>query len=224
MVSRHMKRVGEYIDTHLGVEIPIFYDARDHQHIAHFAGISFKDASYETLRSRVVKCVMEQVSFTYVPVIVVHAGEPVPSHGDKNEAGIEFSFDRFFVAQRPDGKFNQCDWSVTDTSGIGKEGTHGAWNWKKYSGFDIPNTLKIQNGREWYTELKSLDLPQFVKEHRGDVAYLPYREETWTALQQIQQVIDRAREQLRKLLSSKKGLSQLETKGSMLLGSGTEEP
>lgn len=167
----------------------------------------FRDPSAAAIRQTVYRYLDEQVQMTWIPVIIV--SEIAPFHpGTASFVGIEVT--RAYMANGADGAVRRLNWDdyhAQEGTFIGPSEGENVDAWR---------LLRAQTA---YMGIKSVPdgLPFVTKSSDKETRILPYTEELYTGLVEIDRGIERLREKLRDLLGDKEGWSRIAEIGSQMM-------
>lgn len=193
-----------------GATVDIYFDPNtDGSHALTFSAQvgdqRFRNASAEVLRQEIHKYLNENTAATWYPAIVVSEVAPF-SPGRAAFVGIEV--DRVYLT---------CN-----------NGTVRELNWDDYNreedsfGFrpgESIDSFRLSRARQSWRGIKSLpdDLPHTSKSSDKETTVVPYTEELYAGLLEIDNGVRRLRERLRTLLKTDEGRSQVASVGASLL-------
>lgn len=187
------RKVGEVKHKGSGVEVPIFLDRNELDFFADFGGQTLRDGNAKSLQRRVWMAIDAAIRLDWQPVIEVREMRPfaTPSHGF-----VGFEAGRFLWTRRHNGTLARVEWrnkDVTDKYAYAKTMTHRA---KMVEEFDPP-----------YRDCAG----------RAVVIYLPYTDELWNGLQELERAILILKARLTDLLMTEEGRARLAEVGQAML-------
>lgn len=197
MSRKKPRKVDEVNYRKLGVTIDIMMDPDNLTFFARVAGETLSNPNACRLKVAVIQKLTEVIGLTWIPVIEVKEAH-IWAMG--MEAAVGFVLNRFYVAQKVNGFWVKCRWEIPA-------------DWK-----DSSNRLSYSEDFYWLPSHGEFSLPcSHPESQSGRVYYLPYTDETWAGLEQMQEAIKQLKVKLREMLSSTEGTQHLARIGANIL-------
>ncbi len=165
----------------------------------------FQNANAAQLKREIYEYLNANLELTWHPVIIVSEVAPF-SPGTASFVGIDV--ERAYLSQGTDGRVRQLNWDDYEV-------TPGAFGPNPGESID---SFRLSRSRQSWSGLKKVpdDLPYRTKSSDKETRILPYTDELYAGLVEIDNGIDRLKVRLRDLLSDKEGWTKIATIGAQL--------
>lgn len=176
-------KVDEYRNNKKGVIVELFFDRDSKEFFATYAGKQLRKPSINELRAAMHAQVEATVKLVWIPMITI---DRITPFGNSNGAFVGFDIERQWIAQTLPGFWVSLLWETyerTDKDTFIKQ---------FYPAQAVRSAFKLPC-------------------HAEDCFYLPYSEQLWKGLSEINEAILKLRDGLNKLLTTEDGLRRIET-------------
>lgn len=165
----------------------------------------FRNADAHRLKREVCDYLSANLELTWHPVIIVSEVAPF-SPGRASFVGIEV--ERAYLAQGADGRVRQLNWDDYEVT----PGEFGPSSGESVDSFRLSRATQSWGGLKRVPD----DLPYVTKHSDKETRILPYTEELYAGLVEIDGGIDKLKLRLRTLLAGKDGWTQIAAIGARI--------
>ena len=187
-MTKGRKKIGTVLHAKTNIEIEYFLEGE--KFVAKVFEKNLSEPNASILKNKINEMIDCWMSFEWMPVIKIEIGS---GNRWKDDDGVSFEHDRFYIAKGPAGSIVKVDWEVDEEHRKAKcEWGHDST--LKLTMFPFTAPLKTSHG--WL---------------------IPYTEETWQGIVDIKAGIEHLKKKLTQLLTSREGVKLLSEKGAKTL-------